>query len=89
MSEHTCYVSGTPIEEEKSEGPVTVICFLGIEIDTVVMELRLPGDVTISVNGVVKRCAERRSYNRSLGVSHMHAKLSIRESIYFATNQSS
>ena len=40
----TCYASGTPVEEEKSEGPATVIHFLGIEIDSVAMELRLPGD---------------------------------------------
>ena len=41
---HTCSESGTPVEEEKSEGPATVLPFLGIEIDSIAMELRLPAD---------------------------------------------
>ena len=40
----TCRASGIPVEEEKSEGPATTITFLGIEIDTVAMETRLPQD---------------------------------------------
>ena len=39
-----CRETGTPVEEGKSEGPTTVITFLGIEIDSVCMELRLPAD---------------------------------------------
>ena len=31
-----------PVAEEKLEGPSTVVTFLGIEVDTVAMELRLP-----------------------------------------------
>ena len=38
MSEHI----GVPISEEKTEGPSQVLVFLGIEIDTVKGELRLP-----------------------------------------------
>ena len=38
----TCINSGTPIEEDKSEGPTTVLPFLGIEFDTTNMVLRLP-----------------------------------------------
>ena len=33
---------GLPIEEKKTEGPSTCITFLGIELDTVAMEMRLP-----------------------------------------------
>ena len=40
----TCEMAGTPVEEEKSEGPATTLPFLGIEIDSVAMELRLPAD---------------------------------------------
>ena len=40
----TCSEAGTPVVEEKSEGPATVLPFLGIEIDSVAMELRLPAD---------------------------------------------
>lgn len=37
-----CEEAGAPVEEDKSEGPATTLPFLGIEIDTVAMELRLP-----------------------------------------------
>ena len=33
---------GVPLAEEKSEGPATVLTFLGIEIDSVQGEIRLP-----------------------------------------------
>ena len=39
-----CQKSDTPIEVEKSEGPSTVITFLGIEINSKAMELRLPAE---------------------------------------------
>ena len=38
----TCEVLGVPLAVEKSEGPATCLPFLGIEVDTVDMELRLP-----------------------------------------------
>ena len=37
-----CKVLGVPIAEEKTEGPVTSLTFLGIEIDTDLLQLRLP-----------------------------------------------
>jgi len=40
----TCKETGLPVEEEKCEGPATCLTFLGIEIDTVALELRLPSD---------------------------------------------
>ena len=39
-----CNETGIPIEQEKNEGPATRITFLGIEIDTVALEIRLPYD---------------------------------------------
>lgn len=47
---HTCKVSGTPVEEDKSEGPATSLTFLGIVIDSVSMELRLPHDKMIQLH---------------------------------------
>ena len=41
---HICKQLGFPIAERKIEGPTTVITFLGILLDTVKMELRLPSD---------------------------------------------
>ena len=40
----TCRITGTPVEEDKLEGPATVIPFLGIELDTIKLEIRLPVD---------------------------------------------
>ena len=39
-----CNETCIPIEQEKNEGPATRITFLGIEIDTVALEIRLPYD---------------------------------------------
>ena len=39
-----CNDLGAPIESDKCEGPATCLLFLGIEIDTVKLELRLPLD---------------------------------------------
>jgi len=38
----TCEELGVPLAMEKLEGPSTAITFLGIEIDTSRMEIRLP-----------------------------------------------
>ena len=37
-----CEEVGLPVEPEKDEGPATVITFLGIELDTNKLEIRLP-----------------------------------------------
>lgn len=39
-----CEELGVPIAEEKTEGPSTTLTFLGIEIDTASLQLRLPQD---------------------------------------------
>ena len=40
---------GVPLAEEKTEGPVTCICFLGLELDSIDMEVRIPQDKIISL----------------------------------------
>ena len=40
----TCSESGAPIKEEKCEGPATTLPFLGMELDTVKLEIHLPSD---------------------------------------------
>ena len=35
---------GLPTEPEKDEGPATIIGYLGIELDTEALEIRLPQD---------------------------------------------
>lgn len=40
----TCNCTGTPVEQEKMEGPTTSIGFLGMELDSRAMQIRLPAD---------------------------------------------
>ena len=40
----TCEILGVPLEPSKLKGPTTCLTFLGIEIDTVAMQVRLPKD---------------------------------------------
>ena len=62
---HLCNKLGVPLAEEKSEGPATAITFLGIEIDSVAMELRLPQEKLNRVQEelehwqVKKRCTKQ------------------------------
>ena len=39
-----CSELGVPVASHKCVGPLTCITFLGIEVDTVALELRLPGE---------------------------------------------
>jgi len=38
----TCAQAGLPLEHSKTQGPVPKITFLGIELDSTTMEIRLP-----------------------------------------------
>ena len=38
----TCEELGLPLEAEKQVGPATCLDFLGIELDTIHMQIRLP-----------------------------------------------
>jgi len=40
----TCEAASVPIEPAKNEGPATSITFLGLELDSIRMEIRLPQD---------------------------------------------
>ena len=42
ITKQCCDLTGTPLEQEKIEGPSTCLPFLGIELDTAAMEIRLP-----------------------------------------------
>ena len=50
-----------PIAPDKLEGPSTVLTFLGIEMDTVAMSLRLPAEKLTELRGLVARW-EGRSF---------------------------
>ena len=68
-----CDATGTPIDPEKTVVPCTTLTFLGIEIDTVRMQLRLPEDklarlVELLQNWRVRRCCKKRDLQSLIGV---------------------
>ena len=56
-----CDRVGFPIEPEKDEGPSTTIPFLGIELDLVALELRLPQDKLQRLKVLLESWRERCS----------------------------
>ena len=56
-----CEVLGAPMAEEKTEGPATVLTFLGIEIDTREACLRLPQDKLTRLRQTTEEWAQRKS----------------------------
>ena len=69
----TCGSTGTPVEPDKTEGPSTVLVFLGIEIDTVAMQLRLPQEKLIRIKELLwqwrgKKGCRRKELKSLIGV---------------------
>lgn len=52
---------GVPVAQDKTEGPSPVLTFLGIEIDTVAMEVRLPREKLQSLQTLLGEWVEKRS----------------------------
>ena len=44
LMHQTCQEAGLPLEPSKTQGPCPILTFLGIELDTIGMEMRLPQD---------------------------------------------
>ncbi|CAJ0966975.1 unnamed protein product [Ranitomeya imitator] len=51
---------GVPLAADKTVGPVTTLSFLGIEIDTVAMECKLPDDKLVAFREEVRKACTRR-----------------------------
>ena len=51
----TCKELGLPVAPEKTEGPVTTLTFLGIEIDTVAGQLRLPQEKLRDLQATIRK----------------------------------
>ena len=60
----TCQKLGMPLDESKEEGPSEVITFLGIEIDAVRMEIRLPQEKLEELRSTLKRWRGMKSCRR-------------------------
>lgn len=70
---HTCSSLGVPLAAEKIEGPSTTLTFLGITIDTIKMEVRLPDDKLARIRHIVsdwltKRRAKKREILSLVGL---------------------
>ncbi|XP_006821480.1 uncharacterized protein LOC102808314 [Saccoglossus kowalevskii] len=52
-----CKDLGVPIAPDKLEGPTTVLTFLGIELDTVNMVMRLPTNKLCDINHITQKWA--------------------------------
>jgi hypothetical protein len=48
-----CLELGVPVADEKTVGPVTCITYLGYELDSELMEIRIPQDKIISILGQI------------------------------------
>ena len=57
---HVCKELGVPVAPEKVKGPVTVLDFLGIILDAVKMELRLPSEKLFQLRSMLKRWLYRK-----------------------------
>ena len=57
----TCSHLGVPIAWEKLEGPMTMLTFLGIEIDTSAMQLRLPHTKLTELRSLLKEWRLKRA----------------------------
>ena len=56
--------AGIPVAEHKTEGPATSVTFLGILVDTVQFQLRLPSDKLARLQVMVLQWLDRRSSTR-------------------------
>ena len=72
-----CARLGVPMTPHKREGPTTCLVFLGIEIDTVAGELRLPEEKLSRLMSLLHEgsLARERSWNPSLACCPMPARL--------------
>ncbi len=82
MFKETCERLGMPLDEKKTEGPTKVITFLGIEIDSINMELCLPHEKLSELLSVLTKwrgmkCCRKRDLQSIVG-SLNHACIAVR-----------
>ena len=75
----TCEQLGFPVAHAKCKGPMACLSFLGIEVDTASMQLRLPANKLERVNNVVnkwvgRKCITKKELSRWQAISNMPAK---------------
>ena len=76
----TLDILGAPIEPDKSEGPATILPILGIEVDTNLMQLRLPEDKLVRLQQSIaawrtRKCCTKRDLLSLIGTLQHAAKV--------------
>ncbi len=61
IMQETCEKAGMPIEPYKNEGPAQVITFLGLELDTNHLDIRLPSDKLMKLKALVSAWRGRKA----------------------------
>ena len=59
-----CATLGVPVAKHKLDGPTTCLTFLGIEVDTMVGELRLPADKLHRLQAMLHEWGDRKACGR-------------------------
>ena len=62
--EHECRKLGVPIAAHKRDGPTTRLVYLGIEIDTVMSQLRLPREKLQHLQSLLQDWGDRKACSR-------------------------
>lgn len=57
----SCATTGLPVELEKDEGPATTIGFLGMELDSEALEVRLPQDKLVRLSTTLREWRGRKA----------------------------
>ena len=70
-----CSQLGVPIAEHKRDGPTTCLTFLGIEVDTVASQLRLPQEKLLRLRSQLddwgdRKVCQRRELESLVGILH-------------------
>ena len=79
----TCRLTGVPLEQDKCEGPTPVITFLGMELDSIKMEIRLPKDKLVRLQKLLadwegRKAGRKRELLSLIGSLH-HASKAVRQ----------
>ena len=62
--DRVCTTLGVPIADHKRDGPTTCLTFLGIEVDSVANELRLPADKLTRLQDLLHTWGDRKACSR-------------------------
>ena len=57
---HFCSLLGVPLAKDKCEGPTTCLTYLGIEVDSVAFQLRLPQDKLGRLSATVEEWSSKK-----------------------------